>query len=118
MLVVEELRNLNKDWNSFLISVHIPRDPKEYIPLSTKKSTLHSSEARKEGVTKRRKWKEIEDSPFSQPTSQKRSRSRLTDKTKEIQASSKLCTKSFAKRFPIHTIKLELVECANKGIDE
>jgi hypothetical protein len=67
--VVEELRNLNKNWNSLLISANIPREPKEDIPLSTEKSTLHSSKARKEGVNKRRKGKEIEDSPFSQPTS-------------------------------------------------
>jgi hypothetical protein len=115
MLVVEELRNLNKDWNSFLISANIPRDPKGDIPLSAEKSTLHSSEVRKEDVTEKRKGKEIEDSSFSQPTSQKRSRSRLTDKTEEIQAPSKPRTKSSAKRFPIPTIQLELVECAKPG---
>jgi hypothetical protein len=118
MLVVEELRHLNKDWNYFLISANIPRDPKGDIPLSAEESTLHSSEARKEDVTERRKGKEIEDSSFSQPTSQKRSRSILTDKTEEIQAPSKPRTKSSAKRFPIHTVQLELVECENKGIDE
>jgi hypothetical protein len=110
--------NLNKDCNSFLISVNIPRDPKGDIPLSADESTLHSSEAKKEDVTERRKGKEIEDSSFSQPTSQKRSRSRSTDKTEDIQASIKSHTKSSAKRFPIHTVQLDLVECENKGIDE
>jgi hypothetical protein len=43
MLVVEELGNLNRDWNSFLISENIPKDPKGDIPLSAEKSTLHSS---------------------------------------------------------------------------
>jgi chromosome segregation ATPase len=42
----------------------------------------------------------------------------LTDKTEEIQAPSKPCTKSSAKRFPMHIVQLELVEGANKGIDE
>ena len=72
MLVVEELRNLNKDWNSFLILPNIPRDPKGDIPLSAKKSTLHSLEERRGDVTERRKGKEMEDSSFDEPTSQKR----------------------------------------------
>jgi hypothetical protein len=59
MLVVEELRHWNKDWNSFMISDNIPRDPKGEIPLSAEESTLHSSEARKEDVTEKRKGKEI-----------------------------------------------------------
>jgi hypothetical protein len=42
----------------------------------------------------------------------------LTDKIEEIQDPSKLRTKSSAKRFPIHTVQLEPVECENKGIDE
>jgi hypothetical protein len=100
MLVVEELRHLNKDWDSFLISANIPRDPKGDIPLSAEESTLHSSEVRKEDVTGKRKGKEIEDSSFSQPTSQKKSRSRLTNKTEEIQAPSKPCTKSLPRDFP------------------
>jgi hypothetical protein len=29
MLVVEKLRNLNKDWDSFMISANIPETPKE-----------------------------------------------------------------------------------------
>ena len=42
----------------------------------------------------------------------------MTDKIEEIQDPSKLHTKSSAKRFPIHTVQLELVEGENKGIDE
>jgi hypothetical protein len=118
MLVVEELGNLNKDWNSFLISENIPRDPKGDIPLSAEKSTLHSSEVRRGDVTERRKGKEMEDSSLSQPTSQKRSKLRFTDETEEIQAPSKPRTRSSARRFPIPTIQPELVECANQGIDE
>jgi hypothetical protein len=57
MLVVEELRNLNKDLNSFPISENIPRDPKGYISLSIEKSSLHSSEARRGDVIEIRKGK-------------------------------------------------------------
>jgi hypothetical protein len=101
-----------------MILANIPRDPKGDIPLSSEKSTLHSSKVTSEYVTERRKEKEIEDSSFSQPTSQKRRRSRFIDKTEDIQAPSKLCTKSSAKRFPIPTVHLDLVECTNQRIDE
>jgi hypothetical protein len=104
MLVVEELRNLNKDWNYFLISANISRDPKGDITLFAEKSTLHSSEVRRGDVTKRRKGKEMEDSSFSHPTSQKRRKSRFTDKSEEIQAPSKLHTRSSVRRFPIPTV--------------
>ena len=118
LLVDEELRHLNKDWEYFLFPANIPRDPKGDIPLSVEESMLHSWEARKEEVTGKRKGKEIEDSSFNQPTSQKKSRSRLTNKTKEIQAPRKSRTKSSDKRFPMCIVQLELVEGANKGIDE
>jgi hypothetical protein len=118
MLVVEELRHLNKDWDSFLVSDNILKDPKGDIPLSTKESTLQSSEERKEYVTRKRKGKEIEYSSFGQPTSQKKRRSRLNNKTKEIQVPSKPLTKSSAKRFSMCKVHLDLVEGVNKGIDE
>jgi hypothetical protein len=109
---------LNKEWNSFQISANIPKDCKGDIPLSAEESTLHSLEVRKEDVTGKGKGKEIEDSSFSQPTSQKRRTSRLTNKTEEIHAPSKMCTKSSAKIFPMHTIQLERIEGENKGIDQ
>jgi hypothetical protein len=85
MLVVEEVRHLNKDWDSFLVSDNIPKDPKGDIPLSTKESTLQSSEERKEYVTGKRKGKEIEYSSFGHPTSQKKRRSR----SEEVESSNK-----------------------------
>jgi hypothetical protein len=48
MLVVEELRRLNKDWDSFMILANIPRDPKGDILLSAGETTLHSAGMRKE----------------------------------------------------------------------
>jgi hypothetical protein len=50
MLVVEELRPLNKEWDSFFISANIHRDSEGDIPLSAKESVLHSSKERKEDV--------------------------------------------------------------------
>jgi hypothetical protein len=118
LLVVEELRHLNKDWDSFLISADIPRDPKGDIPLSARETTFHSTGARKEDVTRKGKGKEIEDSSSHQPTPRKRGRPRLTNKTEEIQAPNKSHTQSAAKRLLMHVIRLELVEGASMGIDE
>jgi len=57
MWVVEEIKNLKSDCNSFLISKNISRDPKGYISLSTEKSLLHSLEVRGGDVIERRKIK-------------------------------------------------------------
>jgi hypothetical protein len=59
LLVVEKLRHLKKDWDSFMISANIPRDPKGDIPLSARETMVHSAGARKEDVTGKRKGKEI-----------------------------------------------------------
>jgi hypothetical protein len=83
MLVVEELENLNMDWNSFLISANIPRDHKGDIPLSAEKSTFHSSEERGGGVVEKGKGKEIENSPLNQPASKKKIKLRFFDETEE-----------------------------------
>jgi hypothetical protein len=42
LLVVEELGRLDKYWDSFLISVDIPKDPKGDFPLSMGETTFHS----------------------------------------------------------------------------
>jgi hypothetical protein len=104
MLVAEELRHLNKEWDSFLISANIPKYPKGDIPLYVEKLSLHNAEARKGDVTEKRKGKELEYLSFSEPTSQKKRRSSLTNKNGDIQAPTKLSTKSAAKRFPIRII--------------
>jgi len=118
MLVVEDLGNLNRDCNSFLISVNVPRDPKGYIPLSSEKYSLHSLEIRGGGVFERRKGKEIEDSLLSQPTSKKRRKLRFIDETEETQVLSKMCTRSSSRRFPIPTIQTNFVEFSTQEIDE
>jgi hypothetical protein len=109
MSMVEEMGNLNRDWNSFVILEKLTRDPKGDIPLSAKKSTLHNSKVSNGNVVERRKGKEMEDSSLSHPTSQKRSKLTFTDETEETQAQSKPCTKSSARIFPIPTIHPGLV---------
>jgi hypothetical protein len=101
-----------------MISANIPGDPKGDIPLSSRETMLHSAGAIKEDVTGKIKGKEIEDSLSLQPTSWKRGRPSLTNKTEEIQAPSKLRTKSATKRFPMCIVQLEPVEGERKGIDE
>jgi hypothetical protein len=52
LLIVEELRRLGKNWDSFLLTDGIPRDPKGDSPLPVGKVTSHHVE-RKKG----RHWK-------------------------------------------------------------
>jgi len=101
-----------------MISANIPRDPKWDIPLFAREKKIYSAGARKEYVTRKTKGKEIEDSLSCQPTSRKRCRPRLTNKNEEIQAPSKPRTKSAAKIFTMHTVRLEPIESASKGIEE
>jgi hypothetical protein len=41
LLIVEELRRLGKNWDSFLLTIGIPKDPKGDSPLSAGKVTSH-----------------------------------------------------------------------------
>jgi hypothetical protein len=61
MLVVENLRQINMDWDSSMVPANIPRDPKGDIPLSTRETMLHSTGERKDDVIGKRNGKEIED---------------------------------------------------------
>jgi hypothetical protein len=51
LLIVEELRRLSKDWDSFLLSADIPRDPKGDPPLSMGDTTSHNAVEGIEGAT-------------------------------------------------------------------
>jgi hypothetical protein len=118
LLVVEELRKLNRDWDSFLTSTNISLDPKGDTPLSAEKSTSNSSGVKGGGVAERGKGKEIENPSPSQPVLKKRRKLQFTDEPKETQAPSKPLTRSSARRFPIPTVQTEFVEFAAQEIDE
>jgi hypothetical protein len=58
LLLVEELRRLGNNWDSFLLATSIPKDPKGDFPLPTERVTSHHPKdeaervARKEGCWK------------------------------------------------------------------
>jgi hypothetical protein len=118
LLVVEEIRKLNRDCDSFLTSTNISLDPKGDTPFSVEKSTSDSSGGKGGGAAERRKGKEIENPSLSQPVLKERRKLQFTDEPKEIQAPSKLCTRSSASRFSIPTVHTEFVEFATEEIDE
>jgi hypothetical protein len=78
LLVVEELRRLDKYWDSFLISADIPRDPKGDLPLPMGETTSRSAGERMEEAAG--KGKAIEGSSSQQPVPRKRGRLRLIKK--------------------------------------
>jgi hypothetical protein len=116
LLVVEELRRLGKDWDSFLISVDIPRDPKGDFPLPTGETTFRSAGARMEEAAG--KGKIIEDSSSQQPVPRKRGRPRLIKKPEETQAPNEPHTQSVAEKLLMRVVRLEPVEGSSQGISE
>jgi hypothetical protein len=91
-LIVEELRQLGKSWDSFLLSADIPRDPKGDPPLPMGKATSHSAEAEIERAAE--KGKTVEALSPQQPIPRKRGRPRKNRETREAQAPSEPRTKS------------------------
>jgi hypothetical protein len=101
LLVVEELRKLNMNWDSFLTSANISLDPKGDNPLSIEKSTSNSSGVKGGGVIERGKGKDIDNTSPSQPILKKRRKLQFIDEPKEKEASRKPLTSSSARRFRI-----------------
>jgi hypothetical protein len=64
MLVVEEIRKLHRDWDSFLASTNIPLDPKGDTPFFVERMTYNSSSHERRDATEqgKRKRKEYEGS--------------------------------------------------------
>jgi hypothetical protein len=116
LLVAEKLRGLDKDWDSFLISADIPRDPKGDFSLPTGETTFRSVGARMEEAA--RKGKAIEDSSSQQLAPRKRGRLRLIKKPEETQAPSKPLTQSVVEKLLMRVVRLELVEGSSRGISE
>jgi hypothetical protein len=83
LLVVEELRKINKEWDSFLNSTNISLDPKGDTPFSAEKSTSNSSWVKEGGVAERGKGKEIENPSPSQPVLKKIRKIQFNDEPKE-----------------------------------
>jgi hypothetical protein len=72
LLVVEELRKINRDWDSFLTSTNIPLDPKGDTPLSVERLASNNSGVKGGStVEEKGKGKEVEGSSPSQPVLKK-----------------------------------------------
>jgi hypothetical protein len=104
LLVVEELRKINMNWDSFLTLANISLDPKGDTPLSVERSTSNSSGVKGGGSIERGKGKQIENPSPSHPILKKRRKLQFTDEPKETQASKKPLTSSSTRRFPIPTV--------------
>jgi hypothetical protein len=77
LLVVEEIRKINRDWDSFLTSTNISLDPKGDTPLFAEKLTSNSSGVKGGGDVEKGKGKEIENPSPRQPVLKKRRKLQL-----------------------------------------
>jgi hypothetical protein len=91
LLVVEELRKINRDWNSFLTSTNIPLDPKDDTPLSVER--LSSNNLGVKGGSTAEKGKEIEGLSPSHPILNKGRKLQFTDEPKETHDPNKPVTR-------------------------
>jgi hypothetical protein len=115
-MVFKELRRLDKDWDLFLISADIPRDPKGYLPLPTGETTFRSAGSRMEEAVG--KGKEIEESSSQQPVPRKRGRLRLIKKLEEAQSPNEPCTQYVAEKLLMLVVRLETVQGSSRGISK
>jgi hypothetical protein len=120
LLVVEELRKLNRDWDSFLASTNIPLDPKGDTPLSAEILASNSSGGKGRSVAEqgKGKGKEIEGPSPSQPVLKKGRRLQFTDEPKETQTPNRPTTRSAARRLPTPTVQTDFVEPSAQEMDE
>jgi hypothetical protein len=108
LLIVEDLRRLGNNWDSFILIVNIPRDPKGYSPLPMEKVTSHHTEVEIGRVAEEGK-KLAAPSP-QQSIPRKRGKPRKNKETGEAQVLSKPREKSYAKDLLMRAILLEPVE--------
>jgi hypothetical protein len=99
---------LGNNWDSFLLTADIPRDPKGDSPLLAEKVTSHHAEAEigrtvEEGKT-------LEATSPQQSIPRKRGRPRKNKETGEAQVLSEPCAKSIAEELLMRAIRLEPVE--------
>jgi hypothetical protein len=108
LLIVEKLKRMGREWNSFILLADIPRDPKGDPPLPMRDTTSCRMEVGIEGAV--RKGKTMEGSSPEQPISRKRGRPRKNKEPREAQHPNKLCTQSVTEKLLMHVVQLEPVE--------
>jgi hypothetical protein len=114
LLIVEELRRLSKEWDSFLFLADIPRDLKGDPPLPTREATSRSVKVGIKGDVG--KGKIVEGSSPQQPIPRKRGRPRKNKDLREPQAPHEPRAKSIAKKLLMHDVWIELIEGSSQEI--
>jgi hypothetical protein len=99
---------LGNNWDSFLLTVGIPKDPKGDFPLPTERVTSHRAEAEAGRVAE--EGKTLEALSPQQSIPQRRGRPRKNKEVGETQVPSEPRTKSVAEELLMHAIRLEPVE--------
>jgi hypothetical protein len=92
LLVVEELRQLGSDWDLFLLTEGIPKDPKGYFSLPVERVISHHAEARVEEASD--EGKTLEALSPQQKISRRRGRPRKNKEAGESRVPNKPCTRS------------------------
>jgi hypothetical protein len=116
LLVLEELKKLNRDWDYFLYSTRIPLDPKGDTPSFAEKVDSKDSNGKEKRYPKNGigKGKEIEDSSPSQQAKKKVRKLHFVDEVVETTKLSSPITRSTTKRSP--TLHTQSVEHTTQGI--
>jgi hypothetical protein len=110
--MVEDLRQLGNNWDSFLLEASIPKDPKGHFPLPAKMGTSHRVEVEAgRAMEEGRSFKALSPQKL---IPWRGGRPRKKKKSRETQISSDLCIKSVAEESLMHIIRLELVECTSQ----
>jgi len=120
LLVLEELKKLNRDWDSFLASTNIPLDPKGDAPSFVERMDSKDLGGKEKGSTKRGigKGKEIEYYSPSHPDKKKGRKLHFADEVDETPKLSSPTTKSAAKRLHVHALYKQPVEYSVQEVDK
>jgi hypothetical protein len=108
LLIVEELRRLGNNFDSFILIVWIPKDPKRYYHLLVEKGTSHRTKRELERATK--EGKKLEALSSQQSIPRKRGRPRKDKEIGEAQVSSDPCTNLVNEYLLMHAIWMEPVK--------
>jgi hypothetical protein len=111
LLVVEELKWLGSDWDSFFLTTGIPKDPKGDFPLLTERVISHCAKAKVERPHRRKRhWKPCPPNKIAP----RRDRPKKNKEAGETRVPSEPHAKSIAEELLMHTIRLEPVEGTNQ----
>jgi hypothetical protein len=108
VLIVEELRRLGKNWDSFLLIADIPRDPKGDSFSPTGKVTSHHVEEEIGRVAE--EGKKLESPSPQQSIPRKKGKTRKNEETGEAQVLNEPCAKSAPEYLLMRAIWLEPIE--------